>query len=146
MDGQKSTPTIIFHGLFAKVNLDKTINTTTKIRKNKLIDMKDRLLMDSGEFEKLFDVYSDEKIETMQILTLDTMQKIIDFTDKTKIIPEFTIKENSIYIRFNTGEIFEANVLKSALDYEKLKKYFDILNFIEIITEDIIKNLEDAGK
>lgn len=135
-----------FHGLFAKVNFDKILNTTTKIRKNKikLIDTIDSLSMDSGEFERLFDVYSDGKIETMQILTLDIMQEIIDFKNQTKIIPEFTIKEETMYIRFHMGDIFEANILKSGLDYETLKKYFDTLNFIQRITNNILKNLEDA--
>lgn len=137
----------IFHGLFAEVSLDKIIDSTTRVRRNrfKLIDRADSLSMDSGEFESLFDVYSDGKIETMQILTLDIMQKIIDFTKQTKVIPEFTIKENCIYLRFNMGDIFEANVLKSGLDYETLKKYYDIINFIENIIDEITKNLEDAG-
>ena len=138
---------ITFHGLFARINLDKIIDSTTKIRINtfKLIDRKNNLSMDSGEFERLFDVYSDGKIETMQILTLDIMQKMIDFKNKTKITPEFTIKDNSIYIRFHMGDVFEANIMKSGLDYERLKMYFDILNFIQTISEEISKNIEDAG-
>lgn len=138
---------IAFHGLFARINLDKIIDSTTKIRRNtfKLIDRTDNLSMDSGEFERIFDVYSDGKIDAMQILTLDTMQQIIDFTNKTKLIPEFTIKENDLYIRFNMGDIFEVNILKSGVDYETLKKYFDILNFIEVITDEISNNIEESG-
>lgn len=137
----------VFHGLFVKVDIGKIINASTKIRRNKLklIDRKDSLSMDSGEFERIFDVYSDGKIETMQILTLDIMQKMIDFKNKTRITPEFTIKDNSIYIRFHMGNVFEANIMKSGLDYETLKKYFDILNFIQTISEDISKNIEEAG-
>ena len=137
----------IFRGLFAKAYINNMINSTTKIRKNefKLIEGKDSLSMDSGEFERIFDVNSDGKIETMQILTLDIMQKMIDFKNKTRITPEFTIKDNSIYIRFHMGNVFEANIMKSGLDYETLKKYFDILNFIQTISEDISKNIEEAG-
>lgn len=138
-----------FCGLFAKVDLDKTINSTTRIRKNelKIFDTNNSLEMDSGEFERIFDVYSEEKVETMQILTLDIMQHIIDFVKETKLIPEFTIKENNIYIRFKNGNIntFEADPFKNPLDYETLKKYFDIINFIETITDEISKNIEESG-
>ena len=134
----------VFQGLFAKIELDKYIDSTTRIRKNKfkLIDHQNSLEMDSGEFERIFDVYSEGKIETMQMLTLDTMQYIIDFKNKTKLVPEFTIKENSVYIRFYMGDVFEGNVLKKSLDYSILKKYYDIFNFIPMIINEFLKNLE----
>ena len=146
-DEGNTSYTTLFHGLFARIELNKTIPTTTKIRKNKLklIDSKARLEMDSGEFEKIFDVYSEGKITTMQLLTLDIMQMMIDFKQKNKVVPEMTIKDNNLYIRFATGSIFEGDLLKSSLDYNTLKEYYDIIDFIVKITEELLKNVEDAG-
>lgn len=146
-DEGNTSYTTLFHGLFARVELNKIIPTTTKIRKNKLklIDSKARLEMDSGEFEKIFDVYSEGKITTMQLLTLDIMQMMVEFKEKNKVVPEMTIKDNNLYIRFATGSIFEGDLLKSSLDYNTLKEYYDIIDFIVKITDELLKNVEDAG-
>lgn len=142
-DGNTSY-SIIFQGLFARISFATKIDSITKVRKNKfkLIESRNTLEMDSGEFERIFDVYSEGKVTTMQILTLETMQKIIDFTHKTKIIPEFTIKQNYLYIRFKIDNVFEPSLTKNSLDYETLKKYFDVINFVELISKEILNNIE----
>ena len=141
-----TTYTTIFYGLFARVSFDKAVFGTIKIRKNKLklFGNKDRIEMDSGEFEKIYDVYADDKIIAMQLLTADIMQMFIDFKNKYKISPELTIRQNKLYIRFATGNVFEANVLKRALDYDTLKKYYDTINFTLRITEKMLKNIKET--
>jgi len=101
--------------------------------------------MDSGEFEKIFNVYSDDKIAIMQILTPDIMQEIMEFIKRTEVIPRFTIKENSIYIMFLMGNVFSTSLTEGTLDYKTLKKHYDIFYFIDIITDKLLKNIEDAG-
>lgn len=133
---------IVIQGLFAKVDFDKNINSKIKICCSSSIKAKDKIEMDSGEFEEIFEVYSEEKMVTMQILTSDIMEEIIKFVERTKSIPEFTIKENNIYILFLIGDTFSATITKGSFDYKTLKKYYDIFNFIDIITEKISKNIE----
>lgn len=136
----------VFYGLFAEIKLNKTILANIKIRKNSLtlIKPKDKIEMDSSEFEKIFNVYGTEPIITMQLLTADVMQMLIDFKEQNKFTPEITIKENNMYIRFNTGEVFEANMLKKALDYDTLLKYYNIINFTLELTEKILKNIKET--
>ena len=56
-DGNTKTRIIrIFHGLFAKIVMDKSINSELRVMQNGTIRPKDRLNMDSSEFEKYFDV------------------------------------------------------------------------------------------
>ncbi len=46
-----------------------------------------QILMDSSDFEKIFDVNTTDKIQsmrTMRILTSDVMQKLIDFKNRNK--------------------------------------------------------------
>lgn len=139
--------TTLFYGLFAQVEFDKFILGKIKLRRNSMIKLsssKTRLTMDSGEFEKIYDVYSTDKIITMQIFTADVMQMFLDFKEKNKMIPELTIKGNKLYIRFNTGNLFEANVFKSALDYSTLQRYFNTINFTLEITEKIVKNIKET--
>ena len=145
-DGNTTTSTV-FHGLFACVEFDKYINTYLKIRQNQkflFIKNKHKLEMDSGEFEKIYDVYTENNIITMQLLTADIMQMFIDFKNKNKLIPQLTLKENKLYIRFETGGVFEASILKKSLDYEVLKRYYDIINFTLELTEKFIKNVNET--
>lgn len=135
--------TTLFHGIFAKVEIDKFLSNKIRIRRNtiKIFDNNQRIEMDSSEFEKIYDIYSDNKIVTMQLFTSDILQMFIDFKD---IKPELTIKENKLYIRFETGNIFEANVFKNALDYNTLKRYYDIVGFILKIADSMHNNIKET--
>lgn len=144
-DGNTTTTTVFF-GLVAKVELNKMVNVNIKIRKDKLkiFDKKTRIQMDSGEFEKNFDVYSTDKIIAMQILTADVMQMLLDFKEKNKLRPELTLKGDSLYIRFDTGDLFEAQIMQNSLDYNTLKKYYDAINFTLDIVKEFVKNIEES--
>ena len=144
-DGDRTTETL-FHGLFANVKLDKILRASIKIRKNGITLFKgqEKLEMDSGEFERKFNVYTTDKIVAMQLLTADVMQMLLDFKERNNITPEITIKRNNLYIRFSTGEVFEGTLMKSALDYSTLKKYFDIINFTLNLIECFSKNISEA--
>ncbi len=141
-----TTYTTLFHGLFASVEFDKVVPTNMRLRKNSisLFGNKDKIEMDSGEFEKKYNVYSTDKIIAMQLLTADIMQMLLDFKEKNKLLPEITLTENHLYIRFATGSIFEANILKKSLDYDTLKKYYDTISFTLDITEKFLKNIKDT--
>ena len=49
-----TTRTTKFHGLFAQIRMEKSINSSLLIRRNNLFARKNKLEMDSNEFEKLF--------------------------------------------------------------------------------------------
>lgn len=147
-DGDRHTYTL-FHGIFGNVECSKNIGTTLKIHSDKgflgnLFKGKQRVEMDSAEFEKHFDVYGDNKIIAMQILTSDVMAMMIDFRNESKIKYELTIKNNQMYIRFHTGEVFEPQLFKSALDYDMLKKYYDIIDFVFRVSRAINKAIENT--
>ena len=145
-EGNTTTSTI-FHGIFGNVDCAKNIGTTLKIRSDKgvfgrLFKGKTRIEMDSQEFEKYFDVYGDNKIITMQILTADVMNTMIEFIESSKIPYELTINQNQIYIRFHTGGVFEPKLFKNSLDYDMLKKYYDIIDFVFKVTREINEVIE----
>lgn len=137
----------LFHGLFAEIEMEKTVFAKLKLRKNELKifgENRGRIELDSGEFERIYDVYSTDKIIAMQLLTSDIMQMFIDFKEEYKITPEITLKENKLYIRFYTGNMFEAIIMKKALDYTTLLKYYDTIKFTLNITKQFIKNIEET--
>lgn len=147
-DGHTHTTTL-FHGIFGNVECAKNIGTELKIHSDKgilgkLFKEKTKLEMDSSEFEKHFDVYADNSIIAMQILTSDIMDMMIQFREESKIKYELTIKENQIYIRFHTGEVFEPKMFTNSLDYNMLKRYYDIIDFVFKVSRGINKAIENT--
>ncbi len=145
-----TTYTTIFHGLFARIELNQFSNVMFQIRKNSIIgDIfkgKTKLDMDSGEFEKIFDVKTDDKISTLRILTSDVMQSLIDFKAQNKITPEIILNNNILYIRYSVGNVFEPNLVKNDMDYDKLKNTYDMINFTFDLAQNFVKNIREFEK
>lgn len=139
----------VFHGLFGLSELDKSYNGMVKIHADKgflskVFDNKKRIEMDSSEFEKHFDVIADDKIQAMQILTSDIMDRMLQFLNHSKIKFELTIHNNKLYIRFKTGGMFEANIMKSSVNLDSLKKVYDVINFTFDITRAFAKVIDET--
>ena len=146
--GETKTGTITkFDGLFSKLEIDKSINSQLKIVANgKIFLNKNRLKMDSSEFEEYFDVQASNNIIGMQILTADIMEELVDFERETKIKYDIYIKNNEIYLRFHTGPMFEVKIKNGdAVNKELTYKYFNILKFTYSINKkiiDVINNVQ----
>lgn len=142
--GKNSRTVEIFHGIFAHMSCGKDIKTNIKISKNqlKIFEQCNRVEMDSQEFEKYFDIYSENKILAMQLLTSDVMTTLVDFYNKYYIDYEIVIKNNRIYMRFFTGSMFEPKVFGNAMDKKLLFSYFCILKFIVDVTKEVNKALK----
>lgn len=146
-DGHTKTRTITkFHGLFAKIELDKSINTELKITQNGGAFLSGKQLkMDSSEFEKHFDVQISDKILGMQLLTADVMQELVDFENNTKMKFDIFIKGNELYLRFHSGNMFEpTNIKKGPLDNNTTQKYFYMLNFTYNLSNRLIKLVNET--
>ena len=131
----------IFYGLFAKIDLNEFSTLDFKVVKNALFKNKNRLEMDSGQFEKIYDVVTDDKIGTLRIITSEEMQMLIDFKNANKVVPEISLFGNNLYIRFAIGNVFEPSMFKNDIDYSKLKKNYDMIKFIFKLTEDISRHI-----
>ena len=145
-DGEKETITITkFHGLFAKILIDKSINSELKIMQNGAFFLNNRLKMDSSEFEKYFDVKASNQIIGMQLLTADVMEQLVEFENKTKMKFDIIIKENELFLRFHSGDMFEVdNAKKDVLDKSIIQKYFYMLNFTYNLSNSIINLVNDT--
>jgi hypothetical protein len=142
-DGDTHTETL-FHGLFSRIILNKSINCDFRITPN-YRKYKDKLEMDSSEFEKLFNVFTTNKIVGMQLLTADIMEEIMQFKSKTKYAFDIFINQNIIYLRFNCGTMFEPTSFKNGiLDEKGLRKYYDALDFISTLTNRIVRIINET--
>ena len=141
-----TTRTTIFHGLFAKVTSEKSITSELRIEQDKIGKYnKNRLNMDSSEFEKYFDVITDNKIIAMQLLTADVMEEMIEFENKTNMKYDIVVKENEIYLRFHCGDMFEPqSVRKGIINKAQLEKYFYMLNFTYNLSNRLIELINET--
>lgn len=141
-----TTRTTIFHGLFAKVTSEKSITSELRIVQDKIGKYnKNRLNMDSSEFEKYFDVITDNKIIAMQLLTADVMEEMIEFENKTNMKYDIVVKENEIYLRFHCGDMFEPqSVKKGIINKAQLEKYFYMLNFTYNLSNRLIELINET--
>jgi len=129
-----------FRGIVTYIRNNKEVSDEIKITRNRTkLSKKDNIVMDSNEFEKYFDVHSNNKIIAMQVLTSDLIQLIDDFYNKFNLQFEIVIK-NGIYISFVTGHLFEPRVYKKCMKQEELFIYYSVLEFIR----DLSKTLNDA--
>ena len=146
-EGETQTREITkFNGLFAKILINKSINSELKIMQDGELLLNKKLKMDSSEFEKYFDVQATNQIIGMQILTADVMEELIEFENKTKMKFDIYIKGNELYLRFHSGEMFEpASLKKGPLDKKTIEKYFYMLNFTYNLSNmliELINNIE----
>lgn len=143
--GKSSHTEEIFQGIFAYTKCNKNLGTYIKVSRNKLkiSTGKDRVEMDSEEFERYFDVYSENKIVAMQLLTSEIMETLINFYTKYKLDYEIVFRNNNIYIRFFTGPMFEPRIFGNSMDKQLLFIYFCIMKFIVEITEKVNKVVQE---
>lgn len=146
-EGETQTREITkFNGLFAKILINKSINSELKIMQDGELLLNKKLKMDSSEFEKYFDVQASNQIIGMQILTADVMEELVNFENKTKMKFDIYIKGNELYLRFHSGEMFEpASLKKGPLDKKTIEKYFYMLNFTYNLSNmliELINNIE----
>ena len=145
-DGHTTTHYVtVFHGLFAKIKLDKSIKNNLAIKRNYSISKRDRLDMDSQEFEKLFDVYSEDKIKGMQLLTHDFMELLVNLRRVSKDNPfDICIYDNILYVRIHSYSMFEAKISKdSIIDKARLKEYYNVLDILTTLVKSIIKEVDE---
>ena len=135
----------IFTGLYATTISDKNIKSYVRITRDKkdFFGGQDRIQMDSQEFEEIFNVYSDDRILATRLLTADIMQMLIEFYNKYKLMFEIVIKKDNIYLRFNTGPMFEPKIFGNSMDKELLYVYYCILEFILQLTKQVNKTVKE---
>lgn len=122
--------TTVFSGLFAKATLNTNNNFDCLIMKNKSYNGKSSLTLDSNEFEKYFDVTTNNKIESLRLITSDVMTYLLDFKTTCNVTPEISIKGNTIYIRLAVGSVFEPKNMGNDLDRNSVLKNYNYINMI----------------
>ena len=94
--------------------------------------------IDNSIFEEIYNVYSDDEILAMRILTPSITNKILDLYNQHNLNFEIRIKNNTFYLRFRTENLFAPNIKDSKKEAANAVKYLEILKGIEQIMSEIM--------
>lgn len=121
-----------FKGLFSAIDLTSFIPGTVKISPDTFVEENDptQINMDSREFEKYFNVYSEDKLLAMQVVTSELMDFLLTSRKESNIKAEITIKRNCLFVRIKCSNMFEGSMFKNPLDFNTLHKYYRHINFV----------------
>lgn len=138
----------LFSGLFGIVEIQDSMIMKMDITSNNFLNKyhKDRIEVDSSEFEEKYDMFSTDKVQAMEIFTSDIIEEFNKFEEDAGYVMQIKVVPNRLYFRIACGDAFEAPALKGALSYDYLYKNFRMIDFpIHIITR-IIENALDTRR
>ena len=115
-----------FNGMYGIVRLEKNLLSNIQISLNSIMkrNNKNRVEMDSSEFEQYYDLITKDKILAMRIFTSDLLEEMIDFTKETKVPIELKIDDNMVFFRIKCGTMFEPPLIRNVLDKKLIKNYY----------------------
>ena len=143
---------IDFDGILYEIELPFNLNGKLYLRSDKKMDHAGflrkmfspdvrltnlKVKMDSEEFERIFDVYAENKMIAMQLFTADVMLDLERLYAVASNQFEITIDHDMLYISFATGAIFRApeDLSIPVSDEKTLAQYYkrfeNTLKFVE---------------
>lgn len=136
----------IFRGLLFRAKFNKFAKFVTVIQPNILkvnvhsINHGDKQLvkLEDPEFAKYFTVYSEDQVNARYILSTNLMEKLVDFRHKAHKNIYVSFVEDTIYfaIEYPDG-LFEANLYRSMLSFAPLREYFEAIQLMLGLVEEL---------
>lgn len=137
---------IVFQGLFGIVDVPRKVLTSIELLFDRSENRynKNRIEIDSQEFEKQYDLFATDKIRAMEIFTADVIEEINGLKEDTGYTIHLRVTHNKVFFKIKCGEAFEPPLIKNATDYSALYKYFRMIDSPISIAEKIVKNAEET--
>ncbi|RUR80158.1 hypothetical protein PCC6912_30180 [Chlorogloeopsis fritschii PCC 6912] len=141
--------THVFKGLFFTAKFNKFAKAVTIIKPkffkaniHSFLDEKKQLVkLEDPEFTKYFTVYSEDQVEARYVLSTNLMAKLVEFRKKARRNIYVSFVDDIIYIAIEYPEgIFEPNLFRSMLSFAPLREYFETIQLMFKIVEDLNLN------
>ena len=137
-----------FSGLFSYSISPFNLTDTVKIYSSNSLGLSsgygNRINMDSTTFEKYFNVFADNSLLCMELLTADVLDILVKFREETKIQVDIIIKESFIFIRYHLKDMFEVpNNFEEPINKKEIENIISTLSSIIKLNIDINKIFEN---
>ena len=109
----------------------------------KLFSRDKYITIDNEAFEKIYDVFTDDKIKAMRLLTPDVTSKMIDLYNETGIYCEVKVSANVLYIRLYTGALFNFSFSNPEKEAIMVGKSLAVIDSVFKVMENFIKEVEE---
>jgi hypothetical protein len=146
----------IFKGIFFTANFNKQFQFKTFVfpdsaerffggLANTLQGMNKRhgqlVKLEDPEFERLFAVYSEDQVEARYILSTNLMARLVQFKKKSRRDLSIAFVNNAIYVAIACEEdLFEPKLYSSMTDFRPIQEYFENLQLVIGIVEELKLN------
>jgi len=101
----------------------------------------DLVKLEDPEFEKMFVVYGKDQIEARYVLSTSLMRRIVEFKKKTKRRLFLSFVGSKIFVAVSYGRnLFEPRIFRTLLDFAPVQEYFEDLQMVVGIVEDLNLN------
>ncbi len=151
----RTTWHILFKGLFFIADFNKEFSGSTVILPNSLgkgfgylkklmgITRREKLVqLEDVNFTKEFNVYGDDQIEARYILSTSLMERILEYKNKTKRNIYLSFVNSKMYLGISySKDLFEPSYIKSLININLIRTYFDDMMLAISIVDDLNLNL-----
>jgi len=140
---------LIFHGLFFEAKFAKNFVSRTFILPNNFKNQVglsnnwqgENIELEDPDFAGMFKVYGDSQIESRYILSTSLMSRLVEFNQKAKRQVYLSFVDGFLYIAIPyRHRLFEPKLLQSMMSFQPLKEYFQDLQLMIGIVEDLNLN------
>lgn len=100
--------------------------------------------MDSEEFERHFNLYTNNSMSAFSLITPDVMLKLIDLKNKLNNNFELVFWKDKVYFRIAFGRIFEIDNNKNEMDISVMQEYYELLCKIKELSQEVVEILNSA--
>lgn len=152
----------IFHGLLFVCEFNKTFTSRTFVLPDKLekafgevgaalqlgkTSYGELVKLEDPEFERLFTVYGTDQIGARYVLSTSLMARLTEFRQKTRQEVRIAFADSNLYVAVSFGrDMFEPRIWRSIVDYREIRSYFDDLQLVIGIVEDLNLNTRIWGE
>lgn len=143
-----TTYVTLFNGPVAIVQLPKSIDFELSIENDsiKLFNRKKIVEIDNPDFEEIYDVYTNDKVKAMVVLTPAVTNRMLDLYNKYGFVFEFKFVKNYMYFRFHSGSLFVPNANSPMDEAVGVARYFEIIDGIKDIMKGVIESTESVRR
>jgi tetratricopeptide (TPR) repeat protein len=140
---------VLFRGLFFEARFAKNFVSRTFVLPN---DIKGKISLlhnwrgeliklEDPEFERIFRVYGDSQTESRYILSTNLMSRLVDFNHKAGRKVYLSFVDGFLYVAIPyRHNLFEPRLFNSMMSFTPLKEYFQDLQLMIGIVEDLNLN------
>lgn len=134
-----------YRGMFGIIRLEKNLLSSIYISGNSFFQKynKDRIEVDSAEFENYYDIITKDKVMAMRIYTADLIEKYVEIIKNTEYPFELKIEDNIIYFRYKCGKMFEPPSFSTGIEKEFLFDYYKLIYYPLEAIEKTIENINE---